>query len=302
MTRLAEAVGTSQHYAKLNLTLAASTQYTYSIYAKAAEVRYLSFEVDDGVANGAYVTFDLQTGGISQALTAIGAAVVGAATIVPVGGGVYHCSATTSLATGTAASILWQTSNVPAPGQYATYAGNPANGLSIWGAQIELGAFATSYIPTTGTTVTRAVDLASMPFTPTASGTWQAKFIPSGIASGLPYIISGNAGSPAMAIGADSRLVASIRGGASVFSGITPAMTFNAVNKAAFGWLTGGSKAAVNGTLLGANAVALAVTGTSVQLGSDGVTPGNNALNGGLQSIQYWPRQLSDVEMQQVTT
>jgi S-adenosylmethionine synthetase len=78
-------------------------------------------------------------------------------------------------------------------------------------------------------------------------------------------------------------------------------MTFGAINKAAFGWLTGASKAAVNGTLLGANAVALTVTGTSMQLGSDGVTPGNNAINGALQGVQGWPRQLSDAELQQVT-
>jgi hypothetical protein len=105
-----------------------------------------------------------------------------------------------------------------------------------------------------------------------------------------------------MSIGADSRLVASIKSGAVVFSGVAPAMGFNAVNKAAFGWLTGASKAAVNGTLLGANAVALAISGTSLQFGSDGVTPGNNAINGALQAVQGWPRPLSDTELQQVTT
>ena len=141
-----------------------------------------------------------------------------------------------------------------------------------------------------------------MPFTPTASGTYQAEFIPSGVAASLPVIISGNAGSPVMSIGVDSRLVASIKGGASVFSGVVPAMTFNGVNKTAFGYLTGGSKAAVNGSLLGANAVALTVTGTGIEFGSDGVTPGNNALNGTLRHIGNWPRVLSDAEMQQVTT
>ena len=105
-----------------------------------------------------------------------------------------------------------------------------------------------------------------------------------------------------MSIGVDSRLVAAIGSGAAVFSGVAPAMTFNAVNKAAFGWLTGASKAAVSGTLLGVNAAALTVTGTSMQFGSDGVTPGNNALNGALQAVSGWPRQLSDTELQAVTT
>ena len=183
-----------------------------------------------------------------------------------------------------------------------TQASTPAQTVYAWCAQVEQGAFATSAINTTGVAVTRSADLASMSFTPAVSGTYQAEFIPAGVAAGLPVVISGNAGSPVMAIGADSRLVASVKGGAAVFSGVAPAVTFNAVNKAAFGYLTGASKAAVNGTLLGANAVALTVTGTSIEFGSDGVTPGNNALNGRLRGVRYWPRQLSDAEMQQVTT
>jgi hypothetical protein len=183
-----------------------------------------------------------------------------------------------------------------------TNAPTPAQTFYIWGAQLEQGAFATSLIATTAAPVTRAADLASMPFTPAASGTYLAEFVPAGAAAGLPVIISGNAGSPVMSIGADSRLTASVKGGALVFSGVVPVITFNAVNKTAFGWLTGGSKAAVNSTALGANAVALAVTGTSIEIGSDGVAPGNNALNGYIRRVQYWPRQLSDAELRQVTT
>jgi hypothetical protein len=183
----------------------------------------------------------------------------------------------------------------------ATQAATPAYTAFVWGAEAKAGAL-TSYIPTTSAAVARAADLVSMSFIPAVSGTYAVRFVPAGAAASLPVIVSGNAGSPVMSIGADSRLVASIKGGASVFSGVAPAMTFNAVNKAAFGWLTGASKAAVNGALLGANAVALTVAGTTIQLGSDGVTPGNNAINGALQIVQGWPRQLSDAELQQVTT
>jgi hypothetical protein len=180
-----------------------------------------------------------------------------------------------------------------------------AQTVYVWGAQAELGAFATSHIPTTVSAVTRSADLASMPtaaWFATTNGTYQAEFIPNGNAAGLPNIISGNAGSPVIATGADGRLVASIRSGAAVFSATGPLYTFGSVNKAAFAYLSGASTAAVNGTAIGPSAAVLSVTGTTVEFGSDGVTPGNNSLNGYLRRVQYWPRVMSNAEMQSVTT
>jgi hypothetical protein len=190
-------------------------------------------------------------------------------------------------------------------GAIAAYGTTAGTTFAVWGIQMEAGAFPTSYVPTTTASVTRSADLASMPtaawFSAT-NGTYQAEFIPNGVASGLPIIIGGNAGSPTIATGADSRLTAGIRSGASVFSATGPLYTFGAVNKAAFAYLSGASNAAVNGTAFGPNAAAFTVTGTVVELGSDGVTPGANALNGWLRRARYWPRVLSNTEMQQVTT
>jgi hypothetical protein len=212
-------------------------------------------------------------------------------------------------------TTTWQRFAITATGQatdtgvaqFSIYCsdGTSGNTINAWGAQLEQGAFATSYIPTTAAPVTRAADLASMPtaawFNAT-NGTYQAEFIPNGVAAGLPIIIGGNAGSPTIATGADSRLTAGIRSGAAVFSGVGPLYTFGAVNKAAFAYLSGASNAAVNGTAFGPNATALTVTGTAVELGSDGVTPGANALDGWLRRVRYWPRVLTNAELQSVTT
>ena len=71
-----------------------------------------------------------------------------------------------------------------------------AQSIYAWGAQVELGAFPTSYIPTTAASVTRAVDTCSMPVASipgfsTTAGTLVAESIYSGeITGGFSSIVA----------------------------------------------------------------------------------------------------------------
>jgi len=78
-----------------------------------------------------------------------------------------------------------------------TYTGDGTSGVYIWGAQLEQGAVATSYIPTSGSTVTRAadnLDITGSDFTNfynTSEGTFYVEFTPKDITVGEQYLLRG---------------------------------------------------------------------------------------------------------------
>ncbi len=145
----------------------ANYNQTFSVFAKAAGNRYLSFWGQLGTYPGIDAPeciFDLQDGVVAQN-TDVGSAGLftngSEASIKDFGNGWYRCSVhvnPVSLANRTIYLLMGNS----AANDSMSFTGNGSNGILLFGLQREVGSFPTSYIPTTGTALTRSADVASI--------------------------------------------------------------------------------------------------------------------------------------------
>jgi len=293
--KLVESAGAAFHafYTTASPTGSVTGNYTFSVYAKVGERRYISMDMGD-YANG--TVFDLQTGTVTGTNTTYTAA------ITPAGNGWYRCSVSRNftVATSLFPQILLSTSaTVP-----NSYTGDGTSGVFIWGAQMEAGAFATSYIPTVASSVTRSADAASM--TGTNFSSWfnasEGTFI-SGVQKLSPaatatfaYEALGASSSFSMRVrlGTDARMQ-SVDGGVAQVDAQLAASVPTTASKYAMAYKLNDYAGSANGAAVVTDTTATVPALSSLSLGSASVT------NIYIRTLSYYNSRLSNTQLQALT-
>jgi hypothetical protein len=148
--KIVETATNASHFVVQNISTTLGVTYNISFYGKASERGVIQW---NNQVNTDFVNFDLVNG------------VVGSSTgvtnqqIQSVDNGWYRCSfnyvSTSTSITGWLRLCIVTSASAS---RLESYLGNGTNGLFLWGCQFEVGAYPTTYIPTTSATVTRLVD------------------------------------------------------------------------------------------------------------------------------------------------
>lgn len=144
------------HIIAQSATMSNATTYQQTFFVKPEGYDYVQIYVAGGaLAIGSrYINFDLSNGtiGTSDVLTG---------TITSFANGWYRISASaTTVASGIGVMGLAVVQSSSATYRQA-FTGNGTSGIYLWGAQLEAGSNATSYIPTVASAVTRNADVIS---------------------------------------------------------------------------------------------------------------------------------------------
>jgi hypothetical protein len=305
---IVQANGTSGTIGSQNINFTSGVTYTLSFYAKKQNYNYLLL----AFASNAFPTsnrvglFNLDTGAVATASqSGINA------TITAVGNGWYKCSITQT-ANATASTTI---AVGPRPSDSLTGTGNGTDGIYIWGAQLEAGAFPTSYIPTVASQVTRNADAASMTGTNFSSwyradeGTLYAEALTINTATSGGSAIDGFCG---INDGSANNGIQFYKNGANNvtfeigYSGTTAASIAKTIAAGSFAKVILAYKfndisATINAATVGTDTSANIPVTNQFQIGN--INGGTlYTLNGSIKKLAYYPSRLANAQLQSLTT
>jgi hypothetical protein len=285
---------------KVARTISTSTgvAHTATIYAK--QGGYSRIQISEPGWTGAVALFDTSSG------TVVSSGSGGTGTITSVGNGWYRCSL--SLTSG-GTSIFFEVNVIS--GTNTSFAGDGFSGVYIWGAQLEAGGFATSYIPTVASQVTRSADAASMTGTNFSSWYRNEEGMLYGEAQ-IANLLSNNRGIAQLDNGsndnhiriaysnADGGFLSGFRLNAgTAFRPSTLTGTANAPIKLSITYKTADIASSINAGTVGTSTQQFPMSLTTLRIGS---LQGGFELNGTIKKLAYYPKRLTNAELQGLTT
>ena len=293
--KLVENTALAQHRVQQAVTTVIGTSYTHTIYLKAGERTSATLRVI-GATTFAGCTINLTAGTISG--------VTGVGTITNAGNGWYRVSVAGTADSTTSTCFV----NLADAGSN-TYTGDGVSGAFLYGAQLEAGSFATSYIPTVASTVTRAADNATI--TGTNFSSWYNASEGTLVSSASVLSTAANRGVYAASDGssanelfhyvstaANNLVTTASVSQANVF--ISGAVSANTPFNDAFAYRQNDISAAINGILGAPDTSATIPSVNQLSLGARGDT--NFRLNGHIRTFTFYATRLTNAQLQALTS
>jgi len=277
-----------------------------SVYAKAGEYHWLYMLSTNSSGYWASQSFDLLNGEVGTSYRIGTPSNLTDAKIEPVGDGWYRCSVKGDATnTSSIAFMVGDTDSIPWSTTFGT-----AGGLYLCAAQVEAGAFPTSYIPTSGATATRAADIASIPVadfgynSDAGSVLVEAQRFGTNNYPRSVMIDAGNTHVKGIGLGAwgtNTSLTGYIVANGSVQAAMDTGNAGTSAFKNSLAYKENDFAASRDGNTVITDTSAVVPTGlTTLRLGRNAVEA--QFLNGHIKSIKYYPRRLSNTQLQELTT
>jgi len=286
---------TTNYHRVYQTWVASAATYTLSFFARAAERNYAFAQL--AAEDAKQAIFDLVNGVVGFASAGV------TASMEAYPNGWWRCSMSHAVTAGTRSCYLGP---FTAATGYAAWAGTTGSGIHAWGMQIEAGAYASSYIKTTTAPATRNADLltvatSAFAFNP-AEGTMYLDFTPkaAGIQTGGMRIY-GSGGSFTLYRQANNTIVFDLNNGAPIGANTGTVQAASGQRlRAAAGYKLNDSAIVTNvGVAQAVASASLPEMVDTLEIG--GGTLGTGPLNGTIRHIAYFPRRLSNADLQTIS-
>jgi hypothetical protein len=271
-------------------------------------MQWITLSVSTSTGAWAGAKFDVQNGVLGSISQQGAGFTANSSAITPVGNGWYRCvlvytpgasGSTVAALSGATDGTTFTTSQRGSQ----VYAGT-GSVVFLWGAQLEAGAFRTSYIPTVASQVTRSADVAVMTGTNFSdwynqtAGSFYAAFSRFDPGTTDRWIVSAYSDSNSrleVVSGSNIRTRNVVSGSPTSFGSFTAA----ASGKYANAYQIGLSSGAFNGASSANTTVSTLITPIAFGIGGPGYTTA--PLNGHIRQIAYYPRRLANSELRALT-